>query len=64
MPNAPVPAVLDEPPQLSEDMTRADLVDVLQHLPWRGGCSCTVKLDRGVSAYLIRLLKQTKSVGN
>ncbi len=57
MPNDAHPAVNDDLPQLSEDMTRADLIEVLSHLPLRRG-PCTVQIDRGVATYLVRALKQ------
>ena len=38
-------------PQLTEEMTRADLVEVLEHLPLQGDCS-SVCLDRRVVTYL------------
>ncbi len=59
MPNAAVHPVNNDLPELDESMTRADLVEALSHLPFRGGVSTTIKLDRGVSAYLIRLLQQS-----
>ncbi len=59
MPNAPVQTVFDEPPQLSEDMTKRDIVDVLQHLPLRyRNSTCVVRIDRGVRDFLVRTLKQ------
>jgi hypothetical protein len=41
--------------ELTDNMTVADLLDVLEHLPFaRRGGSCTVQLDRGVRDYLRR----------
>jgi hypothetical protein len=49
-----------EPPTLSDDMTKSDLREVLQHLPWprdqRG--TCLLRLDRGVRDFLLRLLSE------
>jgi hypothetical protein len=41
----------------ADDMTRADLVEVLQHLPFVSG-HCVVRLDRGVRDYLVRALRE------
>ena len=40
--------------ELTDDMTVADLLDVLEHLPFapRGG-SCMLQLDRGISKTLL-----------
>jgi hypothetical protein len=45
--------------ELTDDMTVADLLDVLEHLPFgqRGG-SCMLQLDRGVRDYLLRALRR------
>jgi hypothetical protein len=48
----------DRTTELTDDMTRADLVEVLEHLPWRRNDFCVVRLDRGVRDYLLRILKQ------
>ena len=46
-----------EPPSLTHDMTKHDLVEVLQHLPWRSqNGTCLLRLNRGVRDYLLRLL--------
>jgi hypothetical protein len=46
-----------EPPYLSDDMTKHDLVEVLQHLQWHGQHgTCLLRLDRGVRDFLLRLL--------
>ncbi len=58
-----IPAVNHDLPELTDDMKPADIVEELRRLPFRGGASTTIKLDRGVTTYLIRLLEQTKSVG-
>jgi hypothetical protein len=50
--------IIAEQPELTDDMTRADLVEVLEHLPWRRDNLCSVRLDRGVRDYLLRMLKQ------
>jgi hypothetical protein len=44
--------------ELTDDMTVADLLDVLERLPFgpRGG-SCMLQLDRGVRDYLLRALR-------
>jgi hypothetical protein len=48
-----------ETPYLSDDMTRSDIVEVLQHLPWHGqNGTAVVRLDRGVADYLLRLLSE------
>jgi hypothetical protein len=45
--------------ELTDDMTVADLIDVLEHLPFgRRGAPCTVLLDRGVATFLARLLRE------
>jgi hypothetical protein len=41
----------------ADDMTRADLVEVLQLLPFVSG-HCVVRLDRGVRDYLVRALRE------
>jgi len=48
--------------ELTDDMTVADLLDVLEHLPFgpRGG-SCMLQLDRGVRDYLLRALRRTRT---
>jgi hypothetical protein len=48
-----------EPPCLSDDMTKSDIVEVLQHLPWhKQHGTCVVRLNRGVRDYLLRLLSE------
>ena len=56
---ASVQPVHDEPPELTDDMTRRDLVDVLEHLPLgrRADATCLCRVDRGVRDYLLRLLR-------
>ena len=45
--------------ELTDDMTAADLIDVLEHLPFGPrGAPCTVLLDRGVATFLARLLRE------
>jgi hypothetical protein len=44
-------------PELTDDMTVADLVDVLEHLRFPGGQAITVRIDRGVRDYLLRMLR-------
>ena len=48
--------------ELTDDMTVADLLDVLEHLPLgpRGG-PCMLQLDRGVRDYLLRALRRQRS---
>jgi hypothetical protein len=43
--------------ELTDDMTVADLIDVLEHLPF-GPRGCTVRIDRGVATFLVRLLRE------
>jgi hypothetical protein len=45
--------------ELTDDVTVADLLDVLERLPFdpRGG-SCMLQLDRGVRDYLLRALRR------
>jgi len=56
MPEADV-VTIKRPEELSDEMTRADLVEVLQHLPFVGG-HCVVRPDRGVRDYLVRALRK------
>jgi hypothetical protein len=45
--------------ELTDDMTVADLIDVLEHLPFGPrGAPCTVRLDRGVATFLVRRLRE------
>ncbi len=44
-------------PELTDDMTVVDLVDVLEHLRFPGGQPTTLRIDRGVRDYLVRLLR-------
>ncbi len=44
-------------PELTDDMTVADLVHVLEHMRFAGEQSITVRIDRGVRDYLLRMLK-------
>jgi hypothetical protein len=45
--------------ELIDDMTVADLIEVLEHLPFGPrGAPCTVRLDRGVATFLMRLLRE------
>jgi hypothetical protein len=45
--------------ELTDDMTVADLIDVFEHLPFGPrGAPCTVRLDRGVATFLVRLLRE------
>jgi hypothetical protein len=45
--------------ELTDDMTVADLIDVLEHLPFGPrGAPCTVRIDRGVATFLVRLLRE------
>ncbi len=43
-------------PELTDDMTVADLVDVLEHLRFAGGQTVKLRIDRGVRDYLVRML--------
>jgi hypothetical protein len=45
-------------PELTDDMTVADLIDVLEHLRFHGGQPTTLRIDRGVRDYLVRLLRR------
>jgi hypothetical protein len=44
----PEPDARQPPDELTDDMTRADLVEVLEHLPWRRDNLCSIRLDRDV----------------
>ncbi len=44
-------------PELTGDMTVADLVDVLEHVRFAGGQVITLRIDRGVRDYLVRMLR-------
>ncbi len=44
-------------PELSDDMTAADLVDVLEHLRFPRGHAVTLRIERGVRDYLVRMLR-------
>jgi hypothetical protein len=45
--------------ELTDDMTVTDLIEVFEHLPFRPrGAPCTVRLDRGVAMFLVRLLRE------
>ncbi len=44
-------------PELTDDMTVAGLLDVLEHLRFPGGQPTTMHIDRGVRDYLVRLLR-------
>jgi hypothetical protein len=44
-------------PELTDDMTVADLVDVLEHMRFPGGQATTLRIDRGVRDYLLRMLR-------
>ncbi len=43
-------------PELTDDMRVADLVDVLEHMRFAGGQATTLRIDRGVRDYLVRML--------
>ncbi len=43
-------------PELTDDMTVADLVHVLEHMRFAGGQAITLRIDRGVRDYLLRML--------
>ncbi len=45
-------------PELTDDMTVADLVDVLEHLRFPHGQAITVRIDREVRDYLLRMLTE------
>jgi hypothetical protein len=47
----------DEPEVLDADMKVADLVEVLERLPFARERRCLVSLDRGVRDYLLRAIK-------
>ncbi len=44
-------------PELTDDMTVGDLVDVLEHLNFPRGHTTTLRIDRGVRDYLVRMLR-------
>jgi hypothetical protein len=45
--------------ELTDDMTVADLIYVVEHLPFGPrGAPCTALLDRGVATFLVRLLRE------
>ncbi len=44
-------------PELTDDMKATDLVDVLEHLSFAGRQATTLRIDRGVRDYLVRVLK-------
>ncbi len=44
-------------PELSDDMTVADLVDLLEHMRFPGGQATTLCIDRGVRDHLLRMLR-------
>ncbi len=44
-------------PALTDDMTVADLVDLLEHMRFAGGQATTLRIDGGVRDYLLRMLK-------
>ncbi len=44
-------------PELTDDMTVADLIHVLEQLRFPGGQPTTVRIDRGVRDYLVRMLR-------
>ncbi len=44
-------------PELTDDMTVADLVEALEHLSFAGRQATTLRIDRGVRDYLVRMLK-------
>jgi hypothetical protein len=62
MPVRSVQPVHDEPPYLSSDMNRADLIEVLAHLRYRLNRDqercCLIEIEREVATYLIGLLRQ------
>ncbi len=43
-------------PELTDDMTVGDLVHVLEHLRFPHGQAITLRIDRGVRDYLLRML--------
>ncbi len=45
-------------PELTDDMTVTDLVDVLEHLRFPCGQPTTMRIDRGVRDYLVRMLRR------
>jgi hypothetical protein len=58
-PEAEVKATRQVSAELTDDMTAADLLDVLEHLPFGPrGAPCTVRLDRGVATFLVRRLRE------
>ncbi len=45
-------------PELTDDMTVADLIDVLEHMRFPGGQAITLRIDRGMRDYLLRMLTE------
>jgi hypothetical protein len=45
-------------PELTDEMTVAELVDVLEHMRFPGGQATTLRIDRGVRDYLLRMLRE------
>jgi hypothetical protein len=54
------PYVLDGVPELFEDMTRSDIVYVLQRLSFSKRNIVTIKLDRPVRDYLVSRLSDRR----
>ncbi len=44
-------------PELADDIAVADLIHVLEHLRFRAGQPSTMRIDRGVRDYLVRMLR-------
>jgi hypothetical protein len=58
MPTLSVQPLHRGPPELTDDMTKQDLLEVLENLSWgHGSNSCLLRLDRGVVVFLMRLLR-------
>jgi hypothetical protein len=54
--------IVSPPDFLTDDMRVSDLIEILEHLPFRrnhgaGRIECTISIDRGVRDYLVRAIK-------
>jgi hypothetical protein len=58
MPTLSVQPLHREPPELTEDMTQRDLLEVLENISWGHSNNCLLRIDRGVVVFLMRLLRE------
>jgi hypothetical protein len=54
--------VISPPDYLTDDMRVSDLIEILEHLPFKrnqsaGRLDCTITIDQGVRDYLVRAIK-------